>query len=247
MLGRSPKYMLLADTLTERIKSGEFNVGDLLPTEHELVSHYGVSRHTARHAISELRARGLVLSRQGRGSEVLQKSTGYAFTENIQSIEELILFATESRLFFGKKKVIQVNRKLADRLGCCFGRRFVRLEAIRRKKIKTSEQTIAVAEIFLDELYASVIDEMNNVKGSTAVFIAEKFGFQVQEVEQEISATLVDGAAAKKLNVPPNSPGLVVTRKYYANDKHIFLIAVSTYDAAHAKFSSRYSPTASGS
>lgn len=247
MLGRSPKYMLLADTLSERIKSGEFNVGDLLPTEHELVAHYGVSRHTARHAISELRSRGLVLSRQGRGSEVVQKTTGYGFTENINSLEELVRFATESRLFFGQKKIIQVDKKLANRLGCCLGRRFVRLEAIRRKKIRKKERTIAVAEIFLDELYASAIDEMKDVQGSTAVFIAEKFGFQVQEVEQEVSATLVDTGTAKKLKVSPNGPGLVVTRKYYANDRHIFLIAISIYDAAHAKISSRYSPRSSGS
>ncbi|MGI9570748.1 MAG: GntR family transcriptional regulator, partial [Desulfobulbia bacterium] len=218
-----------------------FVVGDLLPTESKLIAHYNVSRHTARHAIRELRNRGLVLSRQGRGSEVVQTSSDFAFSENVQSIEALVQFATETRLFFGAGKAIQVNKNLAKRLGCEPGRRFVRMDAVRQKKVEKSEITIAVAEIYLDELYASIINKLNDIQGSTAVYIAENFGFHVQEVQQEVTATLISPRTAEQLNVKSGSAGLVVTRRYYSDQKNLFLIAVSIYDALHAKISSHYS------
>jgi GntR family transcriptional regulator len=52
--------------LRRRMTSGEFR--DRFPSDLELVDHYGVSRHTAREAVRQLQAEGLLQRRRGRGS-----------------------------------------------------------------------------------------------------------------------------------------------------------------------------------
>ncbi|WP_432143083.1 GntR family transcriptional regulator [Streptomyces sp. bgisy084] len=67
-------YMQVADQLAQAIKEGEYEAGSQLPSETELMKAYGISRPTARSAVSELRNMGLVESRHGRGTFVRPKT-----------------------------------------------------------------------------------------------------------------------------------------------------------------------------
>jgi GntR family transcriptional repressor for pyruvate dehydrogenase complex len=54
----------------EQITSGRLNVGDRLPSEHEICESFGVSRPIVREALLRLRADGLVTAHQGLGTFV---------------------------------------------------------------------------------------------------------------------------------------------------------------------------------
>ena len=60
--------------LTDSIKGGSLNPGDKLPTESEIMRMLGVSRTVVREAISNLQAAGLVETRHGIGTFVLEPS-----------------------------------------------------------------------------------------------------------------------------------------------------------------------------
>ncbi|MFF1477034.1 GntR family transcriptional regulator [Streptomyces sp. NPDC058301] len=60
-------FRQIADHLRESIDKGRFREGDKLPSETELVDHYGVSRMTVRNALSILQGEGLAVSEHGRG------------------------------------------------------------------------------------------------------------------------------------------------------------------------------------
>ncbi len=60
----------LVTALRGRIESGEFPPGAKLPSEQELIESFGVSRTVVREAISNLKAGGLVATRQGVGAFV---------------------------------------------------------------------------------------------------------------------------------------------------------------------------------
>ena len=62
----------VVDTLTTRIRSGAFAPGMRLPTEPEMTAEHGVSRTVIREAISRLQAAGLVETRHGIGTFVLE-------------------------------------------------------------------------------------------------------------------------------------------------------------------------------
>jgi len=54
----------------DQIVSGRLNVGDKLPSEHEICEKFGVSRPVVREALLRLRADGLVTAHQGLGTFV---------------------------------------------------------------------------------------------------------------------------------------------------------------------------------
>src|SRR5579872_5613085 len=58
------------DRLAEQIMSGKLPVGAKLPSEQEMMKGMGVSRTVVREAVAALRARGLVITRQGAGAFV---------------------------------------------------------------------------------------------------------------------------------------------------------------------------------
>lgn len=65
-----PSYRRIVRVLEDRIQSGEYPPGHRLPPERELCEIFGVSRITARQALSELAQRRLVVRHQGQGTFV---------------------------------------------------------------------------------------------------------------------------------------------------------------------------------
>jgi DNA-binding FadR family transcriptional regulator len=72
--GKSRLYDRLAKGVAAKIASGEFAVGERLPSERELALAYGVSRPTVREAVFALELDGLVEVRKGVGVFVAAKS-----------------------------------------------------------------------------------------------------------------------------------------------------------------------------
>jgi len=67
-----PIYRSIADDLRRQIESGELRPGQQLRTEIELRDHYNASRNTIRDAIKLLITRGLVETRPGQGTFVVE-------------------------------------------------------------------------------------------------------------------------------------------------------------------------------
>ena len=76
-LQRKRLYEEMAASIKQAIFAGEYQVGDKLPSEHELAELFGVSRPVVREAVRYLEITGLVKVRQG--------ATGGAFVSGINS------------------------------------------------------------------------------------------------------------------------------------------------------------------
>jgi DNA-binding GntR family transcriptional regulator len=61
-------YMQVADAIAARIEAGEITYR--LPAERDLARDLGVAYQTLRHSMKVLRERGLIITRQGRGTFV---------------------------------------------------------------------------------------------------------------------------------------------------------------------------------
>jgi DNA-binding GntR family transcriptional regulator len=61
-------YIQVADAIAARIATGEFTIR--LPAERALASEYDVAYQTVRRSMKVLRERGLIITRQGRGTFV---------------------------------------------------------------------------------------------------------------------------------------------------------------------------------
>jgi DNA-binding transcriptional regulator YhcF (GntR family) len=70
-----PPYQQVANALRAAILTKKFAPGDKLPSGSELAQRYGVARMTVQQAVRLLREEGLVVSRQGSGIYVRERTT----------------------------------------------------------------------------------------------------------------------------------------------------------------------------
>jgi GntR family transcriptional regulator of arabinose operon len=63
-----PKYQMVKDHIKHLLKSGTIPYGKKLPSEHELMDKFKVSRNTIRQAFGELAGEGLIIKEQGKGT-----------------------------------------------------------------------------------------------------------------------------------------------------------------------------------
>jgi len=77
-----PMYRMIAEDLRKRIESGELpdEPGGPLPTENDLKERFGASRNTVRDAVKWLTSLGLVETRPGQGTYVVEKPTPFVTT-----------------------------------------------------------------------------------------------------------------------------------------------------------------------
>jgi GntR family transcriptional regulator len=62
-----PLHLAISEQLRSQIIEGVFPSGEQLPSEHQLMSQFQVSRITVRRAIANLVSQGLVVSQRGKG------------------------------------------------------------------------------------------------------------------------------------------------------------------------------------
>ena len=105
MAVKIPKYQKIAEWLKENIQQGVFAPGEKLISEPSLCEKFGISRHTARAAVSILETEGFVTRKRGSGTYVnhfiadkerknigvlTTYSDAYIFPSIISGIEEVL-------------------------------------------------------------------------------------------------------------------------------------------------------------
>jgi len=75
----------LVTVLTEQIRDGLLKRGDKLPTESAIMEAHGVSRTVVREAISKLQASGLVETRHGIGTFVIERAPEQGLRLNVDT------------------------------------------------------------------------------------------------------------------------------------------------------------------
>jgi GntR family transcriptional regulator len=84
-----PLHLVISEQLRNRILSGEFQPGEQLPREHQLISEFEVSRITVRRAIANLVNQGLVVAHRGKGVFVQeQRKVTYSLSSPLIFFEE---------------------------------------------------------------------------------------------------------------------------------------------------------------
>lgn len=71
-------HVQLADIIREKIYSKEWGTGSKIPSEHELMTQFGLARGTVRRAIGSLVDEGILVRHQGKGTFVAEPGLSHA-------------------------------------------------------------------------------------------------------------------------------------------------------------------------
>lgn len=85
-----PLFRQLAAVIRDAIDEGEFRPGDCLPSSATLRKRYGLAPMTVQSAIRELRAEGLVTSRQGVGVFVRTAPVRASGTDRVDQVRRVL-------------------------------------------------------------------------------------------------------------------------------------------------------------
>jgi GntR family transcriptional regulator len=215
-----PLYYQLAGLLREKIVSGEFGVGEKIPTEAELVEIYGVSRITVRQALASLCEEGLVRREAGRGTFAAEPPHGRPFTGQLRldgTLDDLISMGLATRVELLDLKSLRASAADAEALGLDRGDRIVRCVRLR---------------YFHDQPYSYILNDLPHAigsriprsylkRGSILQFLENHLGIQLKGADQFVRATLADATVAPRLGVLIGAPLLFVDRIVYDSGNQV--------------------------
>lgn len=235
LLASQPQYVLVAQRLIEDITSGRYPVGSLLPTEMALCTQFGVSRHTVREAVRRLQERGLVTRQRGIGTSVKANRAESRYVQSTAAISDLPRYVEDTRLVTTEAKDVVADEPLAELLRCPAGQRWVKVTGFRCAG--KDKLPMALTDIYINAAYGGIRKLIGTMKVPVYTLIEKQYGLTIIEVQQEIHATLIGAADAKRLSVQPGSAGLVVTRRYLGDHDRTIEVAVNLHPADRFSYS----------
>lgn len=223
--GPLPRYYQLKEIMREKIRAGEWKSGDLIPSERELGEQYGISRMTARQAITELVNEGLFYREQGKGTFVsrhkitqqLINLTG--FTEDMKARGQ----RPGSRVV--SAQMIPADEVLAERLRIKPGQMVFCLQRLRL----ADDEPLAIEISNLSFMGCERLLEEDLEKNSLYRLLEDKYGQTLLEAEQELEAGLIGPDEAQLLQVSTGSAALFIRRTTYTERDHPIEYAKSVY------------------
>ena len=195
-------------------------VGSRLPTEAELARRFDVSRHTIREALREMRDAGLVSSRQGSGTVVAARESDGRYAHRVSSLADLLQYAKETRFDIQRAHFVTVDGRLAARLGCNPGRRWLCIEGVRRES--GDDVPICWLEVYVHRAYSGIRRFVGKRRGAIYGWIEDLYRERIVVVDQTFRAATVPDSVATTLAVASGTAALEIVR-VFKNPKHKIL------------------------
>ncbi|MBE9080426.1 GntR family transcriptional regulator [Romeria aff. gracilis LEGE 07310] len=200
-----PLHQLISEKLRQQILEGEFQPGAQLPSEHQLIEQFQVSRITIRRAISNLNQQGLVISRRGRGVFVKERQ------KVTYSLSSPIVFFDQDMARQGFSSSIQnltFELVLASADTCRKLELLPPAEVFLQKKLLLLDQVPAAVDVtyLLPKFGKTYGDQL---KSQMTFPTLEQNGIVVEHISATLECTRADYEASQHLNVPLGEPLLV--------------------------------------
>jgi GntR family transcriptional regulator len=207
-----PLYHRLYVILRDRIMSGAHPAGSVLPSEVELTEAFSVSRITAKRALDELAAEGLVERVRGRGTTVTRRAAALVGARPITAsidglLESLNTIGRETSvevIEFGYAPPPDFARTKLDLEPGALAQRAVRVRSLDGEPL--SQSTTYVPE-HIGRAYGA-----KDLETIALIGLLEQAGVVVGTAEQSITATLADSLTASRLKVGVGAPLLLMKR-----------------------------------
>lgn len=234
------RYATLSNKLTKRIGTGEYRVGEYLPSEKQLACEFGVSRPTVRRALEYVEALGLISRRRGDGTKVLASKpfTDYRYTT--RPVDDLLYGRGAERIVTGLKEIV-CDAALAERLESAPGTRWVHVAQHRNDR--ETGKMLVWGDVYIDHQFSSITSQISEYPGFICDLIEEEYGIAVSEIQQEIRPVIIPFAICSAMALPESSLGLEMTRRYLNNQKRAVEVSINIFPDERSVYSITLSRT----
>ncbi|HEY3396342.1 MAG TPA: GntR family transcriptional regulator [Armatimonadota bacterium] len=217
-----PLYAQIMHILEQEIRLGRLSAGDRLPTQQELADHFDVSLAPVKQALRELEERGIVSTRQGRGTFVMDATP---LSEELIDANRIPCFSTETLLAGHKPASIvllieEIDAgsvpKAAQELEVGENIKLLHVERVRladNKPLSLQNTYLPAAKV------GGLLARGLGPDDALQRILEEEYGVGLTAGRQTISATSANQHDARQLGVRVGSPLLLVERICYTGTR----------------------------
>jgi GntR family transcriptional regulator len=219
-------YKQIADQLREVIGKGGLHEGEQLPSETQLMEHYGVARMTVRNALRILQGEGLTTAEHGRGVYVrarppVRRLASDRFAQRYRK-EGKAAFIAESEQVAATPSVdmLKVSEghppgDVADRLGLADDETAV----IRSRRYSLDGRPVETAVSYIPAELARGTPIADPNPGPGGIYARlEEAGHTLDRFTEEVAARMPTPEEARVLALPPGVPVFRLVRTAYDRD-----------------------------
>lgn len=214
-------FRQIADHLRDGIERGQLSEGEQLPSEAQLIEHYGVARMTVRHAIQVLQGEGLVVAEHGRGVFVRRRppvrrlaSDRFARRLREQGKAAFIAEAEQAGSVPAVDSIVVRVEQPAVDVAAKLGINGEVLARHRRYLLDGHPVETAISYIPLDIACGTPITEPNPGPGGIYARL-EELGHRLDHFDEEVRARMPAPDEAKALLLSPGVPVFHLVRTAY--------------------------------
>ncbi|MFJ4544994.1 GntR family transcriptional regulator [Pseudomonas sp. P1.31] len=206
---RLPLYQRLRDHLAEQIANNRWRPGEAIPTEAALSAEYQLSTGTVRKAVDALVSEGILERQQGRGTFIrrpqFQSSLFRFFRFQTAAGERQV---PESRIL--SIEPVSAPSAVAQALGLPLDAPVIRIVRVRLLDV----QPVLAEEIWLPRNRFQPLLEIDLSREGPLLYpiYEEVCGQVVASAEETLTAESVNDVHARLLQLPINSPVVVIER-----------------------------------
>lgn len=176
----------LAAHLTSQIERGSLRPGDRLPTEAQLAMSHGVSRSVVREAVHRIKARGLLVARQGSGVYVAPNAPQQPLAFDPRVLESMAAVV----------HVVELRRVLEGEMAALAAERATRSQISGLKRsLKVIDEATAAGQDGLDEdmaFHRAIGEATGNPQFPRLITFLEQYLREAMRVSKRNEASRAD-------------------------------------------------------
>ncbi len=220
-----PRYYQLKEIMRDRVQSDEWKPGDLIPSERELSEKYGISRMTARQAITELVNEGLFYREQGKGTFVSQRKITQQLIRLTGFTEDIKARGQKPGTKVISAQMFPADETTAEKLSIDPGTLIFRLQRLRL----ADDEPLAIELSQINFKGCERLLEEDLEQNSLYRLLETKYGIPLMEADQELEAGLAGNEEVQLLKISLGRPVLFTRRITYTERNQPIEYAKAVY------------------
>ena len=230
---KRPLYFTIKEDIKNKVHTGVYHPGDVLPTENSLCEEYGASRVTIRRSIKELIDEGVLERGHGKTARVVCESVPRSLNRLGGLKEQLSASGIKCSSFILDSEIVRAEGKVGEAMKLPPEESLYKIERLRYANGKP----LCYQLLYLPVRLCPDLDVQKLVNTSLYEVIEKEYGLKILDAVQEIQARMADYRVAALLELAELSCMLQVSRTTFLDSGACIEYSDSLYVANRYKLS----------
>lgn len=214
----SALYQRVRHYIEGKITSKEWQPGDRVPSEHELVAQFGISRMTVSRALRELAEVGLVVRVTGVGTFVAEERPQSTLLQIANIGEEIRQRGHRYRCKMLSVETVAATPEVASAMGLQTGQAVVHAKCIHFE----NDVPVQLEDRYVNPRMAPEFANQTFAAETPAAYLLR--AVPVEEIEHVVDATLPTRRQASLLQMDAAQPCLVLVRRTWTQGINVTMV-----------------------